>query len=228
MAVGINAYNAYTAETATSGSTSAKKNTAAETKQYNSVEEYAAALSKKFSYFNRTASVYGVPTTITVSSAYLQKCVNDPEEAKVLEGNLAAVPEATRLGESRLKAAPGSPVTTYRHVTIDENGHISSVSGCTNDPDGKIARENALKSAKKRKENAEKLEKKRTEKKEQKEKLAEKRAENKAKREAMQSGKIKVSGTDMLDLTEKMIAAASRSAASAAETSGTIALDVTV
>lgn len=31
----------------------------------------------------------GIPTTISVSSAFLKKCMNDPEKAKYLEENLA-------------------------------------------------------------------------------------------------------------------------------------------
>lgn len=35
-----------------------------------------------------TISMQGVPTTVSVSSAFLKKCMNDPERAKYLEENL--------------------------------------------------------------------------------------------------------------------------------------------
>ncbi len=38
----------------------------------------------------------GIPTTVSVSSAFLQKCMNDPEKAKYLEENLAAIPDCTK------------------------------------------------------------------------------------------------------------------------------------
>ena len=35
----------------------------------------------------------GVQTTVSVSSAFIKKCANDPEKAKFLEENLNALPE---------------------------------------------------------------------------------------------------------------------------------------
>ena len=202
-----NTYGNYGA--AANSKTIQKESAANETKQYSNANEYAKYLSEKYAYFRKTASVYGVPTTITVSSAYLQKCADDPKEAEILERNLAAVPECTKQGEARLKMAPGSPVTTYRNVFIDENGRISSVSGCTNDPDGKIARENAEKKAQEMKEKEEKLADKRAEKKKQEEWLAEKIAEKKAEHTIM------VDGDDIWSMTEKIAAAVSHTAVSA-------------
>ena len=43
-----------------------------------------------------TTSMQGVPTTVSVSSAFLQKCMNDPEKAKYLEENLAAIPDCAK------------------------------------------------------------------------------------------------------------------------------------
>ena len=226
MSIGINSYNNYATETANTGKSTSKESAASESKQYGNASEYAKYLSGKYAYFGKTASVYGVPTTVTVSKVYLQKCANDPEEAKVLERNLSSVPECTRQGEARLKAAPGSPVTIYRNVVIDENGHISSVSGCTNDPDGKIARENALKQAQKKKDREKRLAEKRAEKKDREEKLEELRAKRKAERESMQTREVTVIGNDMRDMTEKMIKAISNSNNSAL--SGTIGIDIEV
>lgn len=38
----------------------------------------------------------GVPTTVLVSSAFLKQCMNDPEKAKYLEENLAALPKCAK------------------------------------------------------------------------------------------------------------------------------------
>ena len=37
-----------------------------------------------------------IPTTVSVSSAFLKKCMNDPEKAKYLEENLAAIPDCAK------------------------------------------------------------------------------------------------------------------------------------
>ena len=39
--------------------------------------------------------------------------------------------------------APGSPVVTYANISVDADGNFSCVSGSTNDPDGKIAKQNS-------------------------------------------------------------------------------------
>ncbi|MFP3154687.1 hypothetical protein LQZ18_09730 [Lachnospiraceae bacterium ZAX-1] len=54
--------------------------------------EYTKYLQGKFSYFNKSTSMEGVPTTVSVSSAFIEKCANDPEKAKYLEENLNALP----------------------------------------------------------------------------------------------------------------------------------------
>ena len=58
---------------------------------YSNVNDYSKYLQGKYHYMNTgTTSMQGVPTTVSVSSAFLQKCMNDPEKAKYLEENLAA------------------------------------------------------------------------------------------------------------------------------------------
>ena len=59
---------------------------------YSNVNDYSKYLQEKYHYVNTgTTSMQGVPTTVSVSSAFLQKCMNDPEKAKYLEENLAAI-----------------------------------------------------------------------------------------------------------------------------------------
>ncbi len=43
-----------------------------------------------------TTSMQGVPTTVSVSGAFLKKCMNDLEKAKYLEENLAAIPDSIK------------------------------------------------------------------------------------------------------------------------------------
>lgn len=62
-------------------------------------------------------------------------------------------------------------------IKIDENGNISIMSGSTNDPERKIARENVEKKAKENRKKEEKIKEKRAAKRAEEEKLAAKRAE---------------------------------------------------
>ena len=178
---------------------------------YSNVNDYSKYLQSKYSYMNTgTTSMQGVPTTVSVSGAFLKKCMNDPEKAKYLEENLAAIPDCVKSLNNYTKTMPGSPVVTYAAYYIDENGNISGMSGCTNDPDGKIARENAKRKAKEQREKEEKLERKRAERREEEERIAEMRAERKAQRETMQSHEITVIGNDVRELTDKIVNAMSQ------------------
>lgn len=184
---------------------------AGSTKESN-VNDYSKYLQGKYSYMNTgTTSMEGVPTTVSVSSAFLKKCMNDPEKAKYLEENLAAIPDGVKSLCNYVKMAPGSPVVTYVTYKIDDNGNITMMSGSTNDPDGKIAKENAERKAKEKKEQEEKAAKRREEKKAEEEKAAKWRAERKALMEGGEAGTFTVStaGTDVKGVTQSLIAAVS-------------------
>lgn len=183
MSMEINqAYNNYAA--AASGASGADKaktdgKTTAENKAYRNVAEYTKALQDRFNYMNTgTTSMQGVPTTVSVSGAFLRKCMNDPEKAKYLEENLAAIPDCVKSLVNYTKTMPGSPVCTYATYMIGDDGNITCMSGCTNDPDGKIARENAEKKAREKKAQEEKW----AEKKAQEEDASKRRAEKSAAR----------------------------------------------
>ena len=119
---------------------------------YSNVNDYSRYLRSKYSYMNKgTVSMQGVPVSVSVSGAFLEKCMNDPEKAKYLEENLAAIPDCVKSLKNYTKMMPGSPVVTYDAYIIDENGNITGISSCTNDPDGKIARENAARKAREKK-----------------------------------------------------------------------------
>ena len=179
---------------------------------YSNVNDYSKYLQGKYSYMNTgKISMQGVPTTVSVSSAFLQKCMNDPEKAKYLEENLAAIPDCVKSLNNYVKMAPGSPVVTYATYKIDENGNISIMSGGTNDPDGKIAKENAERKAQEKKAAEEKAAKKRAEKKAAEEKAAEERAEKRASEEVrIESGEYTISatGTDVKAVTQSVVSAA--------------------
>jgi len=145
---------------------------------FKNTNDYSKYLQEKYSYMNTgKTSMQGVPVTVSVSGAFLKKCMDNPEKAAYLEENLAAIPECIKRSVEYTKTMPGSPVMTYCNVSFDEHGNITMTSGCTNDPDGKIARENAQRKAQEKKVAEEKAAKKRAEKKKAEEELAEKRAE---------------------------------------------------
>ena len=73
-----------------------------------------------------TTSMQGVPTTVSVSSAFLQKCMNDPEKAKYLEENLAAIPDCAK---SAVNGCLGT--LTNLSYMIDANGNISVAQNAT-------------------------------------------------------------------------------------------------
>jgi hypothetical protein len=171
---------------------------------YSNVNDYSQYLQSKYSYMNMgTTSMQGVPTTVSVSSAFLQKCMNDPEKAKYLEENLAAIPDCAK---SAVNGCRGT--LTNLSYKIDANGNISVAISGTNDPDGKIAKENAERKAKEKKATEEKAAKRRAEKKAEQEKLAEKRAEKKANEEARAETPdytVSATGTDIKTITQQVI-----------------------
>ena len=178
---------------------------------YSNVNDYSKYLQSKYNYMNTgTTSMQGVPTTVSVSSAFLKKCMNDPEKAKYLEENLAALPDCASYAVSHAQGTLTS--IEYR---IDANGNITGISSGTNDPDGKIAKENAERKAKEKKAQEEKAAKRRAEKKEEEEKAAERRAEKNAARkeqiEGLAEGEkeftVTATGTDIKAVTQKVIAA---------------------
>ncbi len=175
---------------------------------YSNVNDYSKYLQEKYSYMNTgTTSMQGVPTTVSVSSAFLKKCMNDPEKATYLEENLAALPECASYAVSHAQGTLTS--ISYK---IDANGNITGILSGTNDPDGKIAKENAERKAKEKKTQEEKAAKRREEKKAEEEKADERRAEKKAAEEAgKETGEytISVTGMDIKAVTQKVIAAAS-------------------
>ncbi|MCM1335213.1 MAG: DUF6033 family protein [Bacteroides sp.] len=127
---------------------------------YDSVGEYSSYLKGKYAYMNAgTTPMEGVPTTVSVSGTFLKQCMSDPEKAKYLEENLAALPDCAK---SAVAASAGT--LTSLSFQVDENGNITMISSGSSDPDGKIARENAARKAREQKAEEERAAKSREEK----------------------------------------------------------------
>lgn len=189
---------------------------------FKNVDNYSKYLQEKYDYMNAgTVSMKGIPTTVNVSGAFLKKCKDDPEKAAYLEENLKAIPDCVKSLCSAVSAAPGSPVVTYASYNIDENGNISCTSGSTNDPDGKIARENAKKKAEENRADKEKIEKKRAEKKAEQERIEKRRAEKDRAEQKTEELTISAVGTDVKSITSQLI-----NSISSGITNGTVGFDV--
>ena len=174
---------------------------------YSNVNDYSKYLQGKYSYMNSgTTSMQGVPTTVSVSGAFLKKCMNDPEKAKYLEENLAALPDCAKSAVSSCRGT-----LTNLSYSVDANGNISVAISGTSDPDGKIAKENAERRAKEKKAAEEKAAERRKEKKAEEEKAAERRAERKEQMDKLTEGTFTVSatGTNVKSVTQNIVAAVS-------------------
>lgn len=169
---------------------------------FKTVNDYSKYLQNKYSYMNTgTTSMQGVPTTVSVSSAFLKKCKSDPEKAKYLEENLAALPDCAKMAVNMC-----SGTLTSLSYQIDAKGNITCISSGSSDPDGKIAKENAARKAKEEKAEEKKAAQRREEKKAEEEKEAKRRAKKNA---SQRAGEYTVSavGSDTEAVTQKVIAA---------------------
>ena len=113
-----------------------------------------------------------------------------------LEENLAAIPDCAK---SAVNGCQGT--LTNLNYQIDTNGNISVAISGTNDPDGKIARENAERKVKENREKEARIEKKHEEQKETEERLEKQRAE----KQEEQQYNLKVDGKDVTDLKGKLV-----------------------
>ena len=202
MSMEIQSRAAYSAETGTRRTEAAtteksKDKTIASGAKAMDVDEYMSALSKKYSYFGRTTKIANVPTSVNVSPAYLRKCANDPEKREELEKRLDSIGASVPIGAQRTRTLPGNPVMTHYDCTIDSNGNMTIISGCTNDPKAKGEWEKAEKNGKKEKSEEAKLAERR----------AKKRAEELAREKAEEQEEriYRASGRDVSQITESLI-----------------------
>lgn len=212
-------YNAYGSAYAAQKNGETKKT---EAKEQQTAQTGTAAKQTAADYSSYLQKIYDCVKNgnVAISSAYLGKCASNPEEAKKLEENLSLFKDIYDKGyksAQRAAAANGGTLTDYSETwSIDDNGNISAVVHTTvrtESPNkGKgSGQADWLKKLQEKKKEEQLAEKKRAEKKqakrEQEEHLAELRTKRKAESETLQSHEIIVVGSDVRDLTEKMIAA---------------------
>lgn len=173
---------------------------------FKDVADYTKYLQGKYDYMNSgKTSIQGVPVTVSVSPAFLEKCKGDPEKAAFLEENLAAIPDCIKMGVNYFRNL--GLVMTYESVMIDDNGNITMIGGCTNDPDGKIAKENAERKAEEERKERAKAEKRRAEEMAEEKRAEKRRAERKEVIEGTESRETTISliGTDIREMTNQLI-----------------------
>ena len=185
------------AQSKTAGAANGKNIAKPSSARYASADEYAGALRDKYPYFGRTAKLANVPTTVNVSPAYLRKCANDPEKREALEKSLDSIAAFVPIGAQRTRTLPGSPVMTHYDCTIDANGNMTVISGCTNDPKAKSEWEKSTRNGKKEKSEEAKLAERR----------AKKRAEERARETAKEKAETlyRASGRDVGEITESLL-----------------------
>lgn len=165
---------------------------------FNNVDDYSKYLQEKYDYMNAgTMSMKGIPTTVNVSSAFLKKCMDNPEKAAWLEENVAAIPKCNEVALSRCLGT-----LTNISYKIDANGNMSMAISGTNDPDGKIARENAKRKVEEKKAAEEKAAKRRE--KEEHERIEKQRAKRSGKEDKADEFKISIIGTNVRSMTAQL------------------------
>jgi len=167
---------------------------------YKNVDEYSKQLQDKYDYMNAgTVSMKGVPTTVSVSSAFLKKCMDDPEKSSILEEKMKAIPKCNEIALSRCQGT-----LTNINYKIDDNGNMTMIISGSSDPDGKIARENAKRKAEEEKAAKNKAEKKLAEKKAEQERIEKRRAEEAEVEGEIDEFTFSVVGTDVSSITAKL------------------------
>ena len=107
--------NAYESMYASSKKEVTEKQEGTAGKKYTNAEEYYDYLKSKYECLN--AKNYKV----TISPAYLEKCVKDPEKAELLEKNLAHLP-VSHQNMTAFWSAKGASVVNEQWI-FDENGN---------------------------------------------------------------------------------------------------------
>ena len=140
---------------------------------FKNVDDYSKHLQKKYDYINAgIVSIKGVPTSVSVSSGFLKRCMDNPEKSSMLEEKMKAIPKCNEIALSRCQGT-----LTNINYKIDDNGNMTMIISGSSDPDGKIARENAKRKADEEKSTKERAEQKRLEKKAEEKRLEKRHAE---------------------------------------------------
>lgn len=132
--------------------------------KFENVQDYAKYLGERYGVYRADKTIEGIPASIDVSPAFLQKALDDPEKMQWLEENLEAM--------QSLNTSMFAGTLTYVGYSIDADGNMVMMSSGSSDPDGKIAAANAKRKQEEKKEQ-ERLEKERIEARKEEEKRLE-------------------------------------------------------
>ena len=132
--------------------------------KFENVQDYAKYLGERYGVYRADKTIEGIPASIDVSPAFLQKALDDPEKMQWLEENLEAM--------QSLNTSMFAGTLTYVGYSIDADGNMVMMSSGSSDPDGKIAAANAKRRQEEKKEQ-ERLEKERIEARKEEEKRLE-------------------------------------------------------
>lgn len=122
--------------------------------KFENVQDYAQYLSERYGVYRANKTIEGIPASIDVSPAFLQKALDDPEKMQWLEENLEAM--------QSLNTSMFAGTLTYVGYRVDGDGNIVMMGSGSSDPDGSIARANAKRKQEEAREK-ERLEQKRLE-----------------------------------------------------------------
>lgn len=132
--------------------------------KFENVQDYAKYLGERYGVYHADKTIEGIPASIDVSPAFLQKALDDPEKMQWLEENLEAM--------QSLNTSMFAGTLTYVGYSIDADGNMVMMGSGSSDPDGKIAAANAKRRQEEKKEQ-ERLEKERIEARKEEEKRLE-------------------------------------------------------
>ncbi len=159
-----------------------------DSKKPQTLEELQEELKQKYGFNQAGKSIEGIPASISVSPAFLQEALKNPEKMQWLEENLAAM--------QSLNTGMFAGTLTQVSYSIDAKGEITMITSGSSDPDGRIARENAA-----RKQEEKRLQEKQEQKRLEKQKEFEESL--KISQEQKQDNIFSVSGLNMQTIQEK-------------------------
>ena len=106
-----------------------------DSKSPKTLAELQEELKQKYGVNAANKTIEGIPASISVSPAFLQEALKNPEKMQWLEENLEAM--------QHLNTGMFAGTLTSVSYSIDDKGEITMITSGTSDPDGRIARENA-------------------------------------------------------------------------------------
>lgn len=165
-------------------------------KRFENVDEYAKYLGERYGVYRANKTIEGIPASIDISPAFLQKALDDPEKMQWLEENLEAM--------QSLNTSMFMGTLTYVGYSIDSEGNMTMISSGNSDPDGEIAAANAKRKQEEAREK-ERFEQKRLEAKKEEQKRLEEWAQKAATEAVSGSFQFSLSGDNAKALQLKLV-----------------------